>query len=79
MKVIKSNPSKIVSSYIVPKDTELVITSIAEVKPVKLTEIAIMDKQSNGSFIVKDRVLDTYMKCKLISDKDNSKDNNNWY
>ena len=76
MKTIKSNPSKIVSSYIVPKDTELVITSIAEVKPVKLTEIAIMDKQSNGSFIVKDRVLDTYMKCKLISDKDNSKDNN---
>ena len=76
MKTIKSNPSKIVSSYIVPKDTELVITSIAEVKPVKLTEIAIMDKQSNGSFIVKDRVLDTYKKCKLISDKDNSKDNN---
>ena len=76
MKTIKSNPSKIVSSYIVSKDTELVITSIAEVKPVKLTEIAIMDKQSNGSFIVKDRVLDTYKKCKLISDKDNSKDNN---
>ena len=72
MKTIKSNPSKIVSSYIVPKDTELVITSIAEVKPVKLTEIAIMDKQSNGSFIVKDRVLDTYKKCKLISDKDNN-------
>lgn len=73
MKTIKSNPSKIISSYIVPKDTELVITSIAEVKPVKLTEIAIMDKQSNGSFIVKDRVLDTYRKSKLISDNDNQK------
>lgn len=73
MKTIKSNPSKIISSYIVPKDTELVITSIAEVKPVKLTEIAIMDKQSNGSFIVKDRVLDTYKKSKLISDNDNQK------
>ena len=72
MKTIKSNPSKIVSSYIVPKDTELVITSIAEVKPVKLTEIAIMDKQSNGSFIVKDRVLDTYKKSKLVSDGDSN-------
>ena len=69
MKVIKSNPSKIIDSYILPKDSEIVINSIAESKMVKLTEISIMDKQSNGSFVVKDRVLDTYKCSKLISDK----------
>ena len=68
MKEIKSNPSKIIDSYIMPSKEELVVTSIKEEKIIKLTEIAIMDRQSNGSFIVKDRILGTH-KLALLEEK----------
>ena len=68
MKEIKSNPSKILSCYIIPTKEELVVTSIKESKTVKLTEISIMDRQSNGSFIVKDRIMNTYPVAKLIKE-----------
>ncbi len=68
MKEIKSNPSKIIDSYIMPSKEEIVITSIKEEKLVKLTEIAIMDRQSNGSFIVKDRILSTHRVTGITSD-----------
>jgi topoisomerase-4 subunit A len=67
MKEIKSNPSKIINCYLENSKEEIVVTSIAEVKPVKLTEIAIMDRPSNGSFIVKDRILSTYKVVDLVS------------
>ena len=69
MKEIKSNPSKIISTYIIPKDEEIMVSSIAGVKNVKLTEIQIMDRQSNGSFIVKDRINGTALVAKMISEK----------
>ena len=62
MKEIKSNPSKIVKTYLLPSKEEIVINSISGSREVKLTEISIMDRQSNGSFIVKDRVMNTH-KC----------------
>ena len=67
MKEIKSNPSKIVSIYIEKVKNEINITSIKENKTIKLSEISIMDRASNGSFIVKDRILYTYPVVKLIS------------
>lgn len=67
MKEIKSNPSKIVSIYIEKVKNEINITSIKENKTIKLSEISIMDRASNGSFIVKDRILFTYPVVKLIS------------
>ena len=69
MKTIKSNPSKIISSYIVASKEEIVINSINESKQIKLTEISIMDRQSNGSFIVKDRIISTYLQKKLIENE----------
>ncbi len=60
MKEIKSNPSMIIKSYLISSKESIVINSIAESKTVKLTEISIMDRQSNGSFIVKDRIVNTY-------------------
>ena len=72
MKEIKSNPSKIVDCYLVSSKEELEIVSIAETKTIKLTEISIMDRPSNGSFIVKDRIMDTYLIAKLISNENNS-------
>ena len=68
MKEIKSNPSKIISCYLVSSKEEIEVVSIAEVKNIKLTEISIMDKASNGSFVVKDKIMETHLVAKLISD-----------
>jgi len=67
MKEIKSNPSKILKCYLIPSKEEIIVNSIAETKSIKLTEISIMDRQSNGSFIVKDRIIDTYHITSLTS------------
>ena len=77
MKEIKSNPSKIIDIYLLQSKEEIVIVSIAEIKTLKLTEIAIMDRQSNGSFIVKDRIMNTYKKSELITNNDIINDTNN--
>ena len=70
MKEIKSNPSKIKDVYLVPSKEEITVVTIAGAKTVKLTEIAIMDRQSNGSFIAKDRLLETYRNIGLTSKSD---------
>ena len=70
MKEIKSNPSKIVDAYLVPSKEEITVTSIAETRTMKLTEIPIMDRQSNGSFIMKDRVINSYNNVYLVSKND---------
>jgi len=49
---------------------EITVKSIAEEKVIKLTEIAIMDRHSNGSFIVKDRIVGTYKHAKLVDSND---------
>ena len=70
MKEIKSNPSKILDCYIIPSKDEITVRSIAEEKTIKLTEIAIMDRQSNGSFVVKDRIVGSYRNTKLVDSND---------
>ena len=70
MKEIKSNPSKILDCYLIPSKEEITVRSIAEEKIIKLTEISIMDRQSNGSFIVKDRIMLTHKNTKLVSNSD---------
>lgn len=67
MKEIKSNPSKIMDCYLIPSKEEIQVISDTETKTLKLTEISIMDRQSNGSFIVKDKLIDTHIVSKLIS------------
>ena len=76
MKEIKSNPSKIINAYLINSKEELNVVSIAEVKRVKLTEISIMDRHSNGSFIVKDRIMNTYQIAHLVT-MDDIKNNHN--
>lgn len=39
-------------------------------KIVKLTEISIMDRYSNGSYIIKDHIIDSYIVSELISKED---------
>ena len=76
MKEIKSNPSKIMDIYIENPKNQVGIITDKETKIVKLTELPIMDRYSNGSYIVKDHIIDTYKIMPLI-DKENycSKEN----
>lgn len=75
MKEIKSNPSKIIKTYLFSSKEEIIIDSISGSKEVKLTEISIMDRQSNGSFIAKDRIIDTH-KCTHITSQFEEVNNN---
>ena len=61
MKLLKSNPSKIIKTYIESSKSLIGIISDNYSKTIKLTEIPIMDRYSNGSYIIKDRIIDSYM------------------
>lgn len=73
MKVIKSNPSKIIKSYIISSKNMLGIKSDDYVKEVKVTEIPIMDRYSNGSYVIKDRIIDSYIVTNMVSKEDENK------
>jgi len=70
MKTIKSNPSKIIKAYIINSKNQIGIVSDDYSKIVKLTEISIMDRYSNGSYIIKDHIIDSYIVSELISKED---------
>ena len=73
MREIKSNPSKVVKVFVTDvKNTIMVITNTTK-KEMKLTEIPIMDRYSNGSNIIKGKIKDSYLEEKIIS-KDDFKD-----
>ena len=66
MKEIKSNPSKIINTFIENTKSEIVLITEKEQKTIKLTDIKVMDKQSNGSFIAKNKLLSSHIKVEMI-------------
>lgn len=70
MKEIKSNPSKIINVYLLSGKENLGIVTDNYIKYIKINDIAIMDRPSNGSYIVKDKINTTFKVCNLIT-KDN--------
>ena len=79
MKEIKSNPSKIVKVYIKNNKTEINVVTNKETKLVKLTETPIMDRYSNGSYVVKDKIINSYLDVPYLMEEETiaeSKDNN---
>ena len=70
MKIIKSNPSKIINAYIENNKCLIGVISDNYSKIVKLTEIPIMDRYSNGSYVIKDRIVSSYMVSELITKDD---------
>ena len=70
MKVLKSNPSRIVSTYIENTKSIIGIVSDNYCKKVKLTEIPIMDRYSNGSYVTPDRIISSYLVCDIKSKDD---------
>ena len=70
MKVIKSNPSKIINTYIINSKNNIGIISDNYSKVVKITEVPIMDRQSNGSYVIKDKIISSYEVTSLITKDD---------
>ena len=70
MKEIKSNPSKIVRVYIENTKTEIGVVTNKETKLVKLTEVPIMDRYSNGSYIVKDKIINSYITINSVIEQE---------
>ena len=66
MREIKSNPSQIVSAYVCSNKRVIEVVTGSSVKEVKLTDIPIMDRYSNGSYIVKDKIINSYMRCEVV-------------
>ena len=67
MKEIKSNPSRVVKSYV--EDTKNVIHVVTDKydKAIRLVDIPIMDRYSNGSYVVKDKIKDSYLEISILS------------
>ena len=70
MKEIKSNPSKVINAYV--EDTKRVVHVVTSKydKAIKLVEIPIMDRYSNGSYVVKDKIIDSYLEVDVLSKDD---------
>ena len=73
MKEIKSNPSKIINVYLLSGKENLGIVTDNYIKYIKTNDIAIMDRLSNGSYIVKDKINTTFKVCNLITKENFSK------
>ena len=67
MKEIKSNPSHIIDAYVEDVKTEVVVVTKKYEKEMKIVDIPIMDRYSNGSFVVKDKIKDTHLKAQELS------------
>ena len=67
MKEIKSNPSHIINAYV--ENTKSIIHVVTDnyEKEVKLTDIPIMDRYSNGSYIVKDKIINSYLQIEPLT------------
>lgn len=70
MKEIKSNPSKVVKVYVTNPKNNIIVISDKYTKEIKLTEIPIMDRYSNGSYIIKDKLKDSYLLKEIITKED---------
>lgn len=70
MKEIKSNPSSVVKAYV--EDTKRVVHIVTDKydKSVKVIEIPIMDRYSNGSYVVKDKIKNCYLEVISLSKED---------
>ncbi len=67
MKEIKSNPTRIIKAYIEDSKNTINIVTENYTKEVKITEIPIMDRYSNGSYIVKDKIITCYSQTPILS------------
>lgn len=67
MKEIKSNPSRIIKAYV--EDTKSVVHVVTDKydKDMKIVDIPIMDRYSNGSYVVKDKIKNSYLEVVALA------------
>jgi len=70
MKEIKSNPSKIIKVYTLNNKKEINVITENYEKNLKIGDISIMDRYSNGSYIVKDKIISSYKTIELTTKED---------
>ena len=70
MKEIKSNPSHFIKAYVENTKKVIHVVTDNEDKEIKLTDIPIMDRYSNGSYIVKDKVNNSYLTIDPLTKED---------
>ena len=70
MKEIKSNPSHFIKAYVENTKKAIHVVTDNDDKEVKLTDIPIMDRYSNGSYIVKDKVNNSYLTIEPLTKED---------
>ncbi len=70
MKEIKSNPSHIINAYIEDNKSIIHVVTDNYEKGIKVTDIPIMDRYSNGSYIVKDKIINSYLEINPIGKED---------
>ena len=66
MKEIKSNPSKIVKVYVEDTKSNIHVVSDKEDKLLRIVDIPIMDRYSNGSYVVRDKVNYSYKEANQL-------------
>ena len=66
MKEIKSNPSTIVRAYVDDIHQVIHVVTDKENKGLRIVDIPIMDRYSNGSYVVRDRVNYSYKEVNVI-------------
>ena len=67
MKEIKSNPSHVVKVYV--ENTKRVVNVVSDnyTKDIRIVDIPIMDRYSNGSYVIKDKIKNCYLEVENIS------------
>ena len=70
MKEIKSNPSHVVKVYVENIKKVVHVVTDQYNKDMKIAEIPIMDRYSNGSYIVKDKIKTSYLEIDIKSKDD---------
>ena len=70
IKDIKTNPYHIVSAYIINYKEQLIIKGSKELFEIKLTDLPIADKNSSGSSISKNKILESSIIPSLVDNKE---------
>lgn len=67
MREIKSNPSHVVGAYVLDIKSMIHVVTVHDDREIKLTDISIMDRYSNGSYVVKDKIVNSYLTVEPLS------------
>ena len=77
MKEIKSNPSRIIKAYVESNKEVIHVVTDKEDKALRIVDIPIMDRYSNGSYVVKNKINYSYIDVNVLNKELFDNDNTN--